>query len=72
MVSNHEVDIYWCVCMLVDKGHIHQGISNEVCMILWGAEQICVVIPDVNNGTMASLANVTAPVIQGVFSLCEC
>jgi hypothetical protein len=72
MVSNHEMDIYRQVWMLIDKGHLIQGICNEVCTILRGAEQIRVVIPDVNNGTMASLANVVAPVIQHIFSLCKC
>jgi hypothetical protein len=66
------MDIYWYVWMLVNKGHLIQGIYNKFRTTLQGTEQICVVIPDVDNGTVASLANIAAPVIQCIFSLCKC
>ena len=63
---------YRRIWMLIDEEHSLQGMFNEVRTILRGQEHICVVIPDIDNSTMASLAYIAAPVIQRIFSLCEC
>ena len=62
---------YRRIWMIVDKDHSIQGIFHEVCTISRGQVHIRVVIPDVDNSTMASLAHIAAPVIQHVFSLRE-
>ena len=62
---------YRRIWMIVDKDHSIQGIFHEVCTISRGQVHIHVVIPDVDNSTMASLAHIAAPVIQRVFSLRE-
>ena len=49
-----------------------QGTFDIRRTFLRGAIQVRVLIPEIDHNTVASLADVAAPVIQRVFSLCEC